>query len=433
MSLRVTRRHFLQATTAGALSYWTGLPRARGKDNSPNERLHVGVIGVAGQGAYDLREVAAAGAAIVGLCDVDEPRTDRARSQFPQAKFYPDYRQLIDQKGLDAVVVATPDHVHAFATMAALRTGLHVYCEKPLTHNVAEARLVAETAARQKRVTQMGTQIHAGSNYRRVVELVQSGAIGLVREVHAWVGRSWGGVRRPQDEPAVPAGLHYDLWLGPAPYRPYHPTFVPRNWRSWWDFGGGTLADMACHYLDLPYWALQLRHPTKVSAEGPPADPETAAPWLIVHYEFPSRGSLPPVKISWYDGGKRPPHFAEGKLPRWGDGVLFVGEKGMLLADYTKHRLLPESQFAGFTPPRPTIPDSIGHHKEWVEACKSGGPTTCNFHYSGALAETALLGVVAYRIGKPFNWDAPNLKASEPEAQRFLHTEYRKPWKLEPA
>jgi predicted dehydrogenase len=430
---RLTRRHFLQSTAAGALTYWTGLPRTLGKSDSPNERLHVGVIGVAGQGAYDLGEVAAAGAAIVGLCDVDERRTDSARKQFPQAKFYPDYRNMIDQKGLDAVVVATPDHVHAFATMAALKAGLHVYCEKPLTHNVSEARLVAETAAKHKRVTQMGTQIHAGSNYRRVVELVQSGAIGSVREVHAWVGRSWGGAKRPKDEPPVPAGLHYDLWLGPAKYRPYDPTYLPRNWRSWWDFGGGTLADMACHYLDLPYWALQLRHPTSVHAEGPTADSEAAAPWLIVHYEFPARGELPPVKVTWYDGGKRPPHFSEGKLPRWGDGVLFVGEKGMLLADYTKHRLLPESQFAGFTPPKPTIPNSIGHHKEWVEACKNGGPTTCNFHYSGALAETALLGVVAYRIGKPFSWDAPNLKASEPEAERFLHTEYRKPWKLEPA
>jgi predicted dehydrogenase len=433
VSLRFTRRRFLQATAAaGALSFWSGLPRALAKNDSPNERLHVGVIGVANQGAYDLREVAGAGAAIVALCDVDERQAGRARTQFPQAKFYPDYRQMIDQKGIDAVVVATPDHVHAFATMAALKAGLHVYCEKPLTHTVHEARLVAQTAAKQKRVTQMGTQIHAEKNYRRVVELIQSGAIGPVHEVHAWVGRSWGGAKRPKDEPPIPAGLHYDLWLGPAPYRPYHPRYLPRNWRSWWDFGGGTLTDMACHYLDLPYWALGLRHPTKVSAEGPPADPEAAASWVIVRYEFPALGEQPPVQVTWYDGGKRPPHFAEGKVPPWrGDGVLFVGAKGMLLADYTKHRLLPESQFAGFKPPAPTIPDSIGHHKEWVEACKSGGPTTCNFNYSGALAETVLLGAVSYRLGKPFTWDAANLKASEPEAERFLRGEYRKGWTLE--
>lgn len=429
MPQRFTRRRFLQTATAAGL----GWPLLHGeeKKTSANERLHVGVIGVAGQGAYNLGGVAGAGAVIAALCDVDEKRAGKARQQFPQAKFYTDFRQLLDQKGLDAVVIATPDHTHAVAAAAALQAGLHVYCEKPLTHTVHEARVLAELAAKNKRITQMGTQIHAGSNYRRVVELIQAGAIGAVKEVHVWCGKSWGGGERPKDMPPIPEGLHYDLWLGPAPQRPYHPAYLPFNWRRWWDFGGGTLADMACHYMDLPFWALKLRQPTKVSTEGPPPHPETAAVWLIVHYEFPARDGLPPVKLTWYDGGKRPPHFAEGKLPKWGDGVLFVGDKGMLLADYNNRKLLPEKDFEGFVPPKPTIPDSIGHHKEWIEACKSGGVTTCNFDYSGALTEAVLLGNVAYRLGRPISWDAKNLKATgEPDADRFIRKEYRKPWSL---
>jgi predicted dehydrogenase len=429
MTMRISRRRFLQATAAAGLS--APLVRvARAARPPANERLAVGVIGVAGQGEHDWKNIAAGGAEIVAWCDVDENRTGTARKFAPDAKFYTDFRKLIDHKGLDAVMVATPDHTHAVATLTALRAGLHVFCEKPLTHNVYEARLVAETAAKKKRVTQMGTQIHAGDNYRRVVELIRSGAIGTVSEVHVWCGKSWGGGDRPKETPDIPKGLHWDLWLGPAPYRPYHPAYVPFNWRGWWDFGGGTLADMACHHMDLPFWALGLRHPTKVSAEGPPLKPETTAKWQIVHYDFPARGDAPAVRLTWYDGGKRPPQFAQGLLPKWGDGNLFVGTKGMLLADYNKHVLLPEKDFADFKPPRPTIPSSVGHYKEWVEACKTGGPTTCNFTYSGALTEAVLLGNVSYRLGKPIEWDAKNLKASEPEAEKFLRTEYRKGWTL---
>jgi predicted dehydrogenase len=431
MPLPISRRRFLQSAAVGTTAV-TGMLRAEDKKPSPNERLQVGVIGVAGQGAYDLGGVAGAGAAIVALCDVDEKRTGKAREQFPDAKFYADFRKLIDQKGLDAVVIATPDHTHATAAAAALKAGLHVYCEKPLTHTVHEARFLAELAAKQKRVTQMGTQIHAGSNYRRVVELIQANAIGPVGEVHVWCGKSWGGGDRPKDTPAIPDGLHYDLWLGPAPERPYHPTYIPFHWRKWWDFGGGTLNDMACHYMDLPFWALKLRHPTKISAEGPPPHPETAAVSLIAQYEFPARDTLPPVKLTWYDGGKRPALFKEeGKLPKWGDGVLFVGAKGMLLADYGTWKLLPEKDFEGFQPPKPTIPNSIGHHKEWVEACKTGGPTTCNFDYSGALTEAVLLGNVAYRSGKTIVWNAKDLKAvGEPDVEKLIRKEYRKPWSL---
>jgi predicted dehydrogenase len=441
MPHRLTRRRFLQTAAAGAAGFWLGAARADDKKPAANERLHVGVVGTYNRAADDWKELdKAGGCEIVALCDVDENLAGAARMKFPKAAFFTDYRKMIDAKGLDAVLVATPDHHHAFATLAALRAGLHVYCEKPLTHSIEEARLVAQTAAKMKRVTQMGTQIHAGANYRRVVELIEKGAIGKVQEVHCWVAISWGGVERPKQTEPVPAGLNWDLWLGPAPERPYYngPSdkkvrgfYHPYNWRSWWDFGGGTMTDMACHHVDLPYWALKLRYPTKVTAEGPPPDPESAAKHLIVTYEFPARGELPPVTLKWYDGGKRPPQFAEGKLPKWGDGTLFVGAKGMLLANYDKHVLLPEKDFEGFKPPAPYIPDSLGHHKEWIEACKSGGPTTCNFDYSGALAETAMLGAVAYRTGKPLVWDAKNLKADVAEADKYIRKQYRKGWSLE--
>jgi predicted dehydrogenase len=441
MLKHASRRRFLQSTAAIAAGFWAGEMRATPRV-SANERLAVGIIGIAGQGTFSINEIDKSGLAdIVALCDVHESRIEvgKLRERFSKASFCTDFRKLVGQKGLDAVVVATPDHTHAVATVAALKHNLHVYCEKPLTHTVSEARIVAETAAKQKRVTQMGTQIHAGTNYRRVVELIQSGAIGTVKEVHTWCGRSWGGGDRPKESEPVLAGLDWDLWLGPAPERPFHHgtdkhkqgTYVPFNWRRWWDFGGGTLADMACHHMDLPFWALKLRAPEKIHAEGPPAHAETAAHWLQVRFEFAARGDLPPIAVTWYDGGKRPKHFEEMSLPKWGDGNLFVGDKGLLLAGYNNHVLLPEEKFRGFDRPKPTIPDSIGHHREWLEAIKSNGPTTCNFDYAGALTECVLLGNVSYRLGnKPLTWDAKNLKANEPEAERLVRHRYRKGWEL---
>jgi predicted dehydrogenase len=431
MPTSLTRRTFLLSTAVAS----AGLVRVSAKP--PSERLRVGAIGIAGQGGSDLNAIAGAGAEVVALCDVATQRKEvvAQRKKYAKAKFYEDYRKLIDAGGLDAVVVGTPDHSHALPTLRALNAGLHVFCEKPLTHTVQEARLVAETAAKKERVTQMGTQIHAGANYRRVVELIQAGTIGPVSEVHVWVSTSYGGGDRPRNKPEVPKGLNWDLWLGPAPRRPYHDTYVPFYWRKWWDFGGGALNDMACHYMDLPFWALKLRHPTRVSAEGNPkvAHAETSAVRLKVSYDFPARDKLPAVKLTWYDGGLKPPVLAERKLPKWGNGVLFIGTKGMLLADYSNRLLLPEKAFRGFKAPRATIKDSIGHYKEWVEACKSGGPTTCNFDYAGALTEAVLLGTVSYRLGKPFTWDARKLKASEAGADRYIRKEYRKPWTLEKA
>jgi predicted dehydrogenase len=432
MSRPLHRRHFL--LSAGAAGVGWGLAHAAPKKFAPSERLRIGAVGIAGQGQSDLNAIAAAGAEVVSICDVDTKRKEvvAQRGRYAKAKFYTDFRKLIDAGGIDAVVVGTPDHTHAVVTLAALNADLHVFCEKPLTHTVEEARVVAETAKKRKLVTQMATQIHAGDNYRRVVELVQAGAVGDVKEVHVWSATSYSGDgKRPAATPPAPEGLDWDLWVGPAPMRPYSPAYVPFHWRRWWDFGGGALNDMACHYMDLPFWALGLRHPKHVEAEGPKANAEMASPWLTVRWDFPARGKMPAVELRWYDGGKQPKALAETGVKGWNNGVLFVGSKGMLLADYGRHKLLPEKDFAGFVAPKQTIPASVGHYKEWVEACKTLGPTTCHFDYSGALTETVLLGTVSHRLGKGFDWDAAKLKASEPGAERWIRKEYRKGWAIQ--
>lgn len=428
----LTRRQMLRTTAVGAAAVWTTAKSWGGEaPASPNEKLNIAGIGVGGQGGWDVGECASQN--IVALCDVDQRRAANSYKRFPKAKHFRDYRKMLDQihGEIDAVVVGTPDHSHALPAVTAMNLGKHCYCEKPLAHCVYEVRKMIDVAKAKKLATQMGTQIHAGTNYRRVVELVQSGVIGPVGEVHVWHPVAYGGGDRPKETPPVPPELDWDLWLGAAPARPYHPCYCPGTWRSWWDFGTGGLGDFGCHYMDLPYWALKLRHPTTIEAEGPPVHPERTSPGLVIRYAFPARGDLPPVKMTWYDGGKRPPFLAERKVPDWGAAVLFLGQKGMLIADYGRHQLLPEAQYAGFKPPAPTIPNSIGHHAEWIRACKTGEPTTCNFDYSGTLAETVLLGVVAHRAGKKLEWDAANLKAVGcPEADRFLRKNYRDGWKV---
>ncbi len=428
---RLNRREFLRNTIAGGLTAALAGP-AFAQEKSPNEKLNIAVIGCAGRGGANLAGVA--GENIVALCDIDDKRLGGAAKRFPKAKTYADFRKMLEQmeKQIDAVVVSTPDHTHAPPSTMAMRMGKHCFCEKPLAHEVFEVRTMAELAKKNKLATQMGTIIHASTNYRRVVELIQSGAIGPVSEVHVWCGKDWGGGRRPKDTPAVPAHLHWDLWLGPAPERPYHPSYLPGNWRRWWDFGNGTLGDMACHIVDLPFWALKLRHPTTVEAEGPPVHAEGCPRKLTVRYEFPARGDMPPVKLAWYDGrGNMPAILAKNKMRGGGIGALFVGKEGMLLADYGKRKLYPQEKFADFKPPEPTIPNSIGHHKEWIVACKTGSPTTCNFDYSGALTEAVLLGTVAYRVGKKIQWDGAKLKATDcPEADKLIRREYRKGWTL---
>jgi predicted dehydrogenase len=427
-----TRREFLrQAAAIGAAFPFACTALSVDEQPRPaksaNDRLNVGVIGVAGRGGDNLNGVRSEN--IVALCDIDRNHLGAAAKAFPQAKAYEDFRRVLEHKELDAVVVSTPDHMHAICASHAMKAGFDVYCEKPLAHSVHEVRALRELAAQGERVTQMGTQIHAGENYRRAVEIVKSGTLGPIRRVHVWQStRPAGGKRVAESSP--PAHIDYDLWLGPAPYRPFHESHFHFVWRWWWDFGGGVLADMGCHYIDLAHWALDLDAPISVEASGKKEyEGDNEVPSVMrADYQYPARGSQPPVHLTWYHGGWKP----EGaEVYKKGSAVLFEGEKGRLLADYDTRQLFVGDKSVEIVPPPPTIPKSIGHHEEWIQAVKTRGPTTCNFAYSGALAEAVLLGNVAYRAGKKLEWDAKTLQATNaPEAAQYVRREYRKGWAL---
>jgi predicted dehydrogenase len=441
----ISRRSFLANSTVLAGAVALGVP-ALVRGQNLNERLNMAIIATGGRGGSNMADVESEN--IVALCDVNEASLAPAVARHPKAKNFADFRKLYDHaKDFDAVVVSAPEHIHAFATLPALQLGKHVYCEKPLTHDVWEARIIREAAAKAKVATQMGTQIHAGDNYRRVVELIQSGAIGPVREVHVWVSRAWGWQneqeakaandivfvqQRPTAAQEPPKGLDWDLWIGPAPWRPFNEVYFPGpKWYRWWDFGNGTMSDLGSHWIDLPFWALKLDHPLTIEASGPPVHPEIAPASMQATYQYGARGDLPPVQLTWYQGNHRPKQLKEKTIPDWDSGVLFVGDKGMLISDYGRHALLPEEQFKDFKRPDPFIPASLGHHAEWIHACKTGAPTTCNFEYAGWLTEANHLGNVAYRVGKKIEWDAVNLRATNaPEAAPYIRREYRKPWKL---
>jgi predicted dehydrogenase len=428
------RREFLKQSASTGAGLWLGGHAALAQTRSPNEKLNIALIGVGGQGGGNLRNVQSEN--IVALCDIDEGTLAKAAQRFPKAATYHDFRKLLERRDIDAVVVSTPDHTHAVAAAWAMQQGRHVYCEKPLTHSIYEARTLADLAARKKVATQMGNAGHSGGGQRRLVELVQSGAIGPVREVHTWTDRPiWPqGIDRPAERPSVPSSVHWDLWLGPAPERPYHPAYHPFKWRGWWDFGTGALGDMGCHGLDAAFWALKLGAPTAVEAAGPPPHVETAPKWMIVWYDFPARGDLPPVRLTWYDGGKLPPASLFQGARIVDNGTLFIGEKGTLYVPGSYgggHRLLPAEKFADFRPPAPSIPDSPGHHEEWIAACKTGSATGTGFAYATALTEMVLLGNVAYRVGKKIEWDSAKLDATNcPEAQPLIRPEYRTGWSL---
>ena len=440
----ISRRRFLQTTAAASA---LGFPAILRSQDAPR-KLNLAIIGCGGRGAGNMGDVMSEN--IVALCDVNANNLRAAAQKAPGAKQFRDFRAMYDalkDSEFDAVVVSTTEHTHAFATLPALKRKKHVYCEKPLTRDVREARIITEAAKAAGVATQMGTQIHAGANYRRVVELVQTGAIGPVRECHVWVDRAWGwqspeeakahgdivsALDRPSAEEPVPPELDWDLWIGPAPMRPYNSVYFPGpKWYRWWDFGNGTMSDLGSHWNDLPFWALKLDAPLTIKAGGPPAHAEIAPASMSATYQYGPRGEMPAVKLTWHQGAMKPQIWTDKGIPPWGSGVLFIGDKGMLLADYEKHVLLPEKTFADFTRPPQTIPDSLGHHKEWLHACKTGAPTTCNFAYSGPLTEANHLGNVAYRAGKKIEWDAKNMRIpNAPEAERFLGRESRKGWTL---
>ena len=441
----IDRRTFL----AGAAAAFTAPALVRA---NAAEKLNLAIIGCGGRGFGNLNSVLSEN--IVALCDVYEPNLQKAAQVAPQAKLFRDFRKMYDDLKdgeFDAVVVSTAEHTHAFATLPALLRRKHVYCEKPLAHNVRETRRVTVAANEAGVATQMGTQIHASDNFRRVVELVQGGVIGPVRECHVWVGRAWGrqseaeakqfgdivvSLERPEGSSPIPSGLDWDLWLGPAKERPFHDIYFPGpKWYRWWDFGSGTMSDLGSHWNDLPWWALMLDAPKTIEAKGPPPHPELAPASMSATYEYGPRGDMPALKLTWYQGTMKPDVLTKGLIPDWNSGVLFMGDKGWLLSDYGKHQLLIGNnqigQFSPFTLPAKSIPDSIGHHAEWLQACKVGTPTTCPFSYAGPLTEANHLGNVAYRAGKRIEWDAVNMKIpNAPEAEKYLGREYRAGWEL---
>lgn len=442
----LTRRRFLGRSAA--LASFMAVPGSvlglRGA-TSPNSKLNIAGIGVGGRGAGDMAELASEN--IVALCDVDWRQAAGSFRRWPEAKRYKDFRKMLEEvKDLDAVMVATPDHVHAAASMAAIKLGKHVYCEKPLTHSVYEARRVGLAAKQAGVATQMGNQGQASEETRRLSEIVQAGAIGKVREAHIWTDRPsrglfdvyWPqGISRPTDTPPVPESLDWDLWLGPAPERPYHPVYVPFKWRGWWDFGTGALGDIGCHAFDPVFRALRLGQPISVEASSSRVNEETYPEASMVTYHFPARGDQPECKLVWYDGGLRPPRpegLPEGDM--MGDnGRLLVGDEGFLLGN----TIYPEARRKEVGDVPRTLPRSPGHHQEWINACKGGEEPGSNFpNWAAPLAEVVLLGNVALRVHlrelltrRKLLWDPANLRfPNMPEADEYLHRQYRAGWTL---
>lgn len=434
MSKRITRRSLLKGAAAGGFGLLVLKDSRLAFGSEANEKLNIAIIGCGGRGGGNIDGVS--GENIVALCDTNDTTCAEAAKSFPNAKRYADFRVMLDEmhRQIDAVVISTPDHTHTPAAVMAMQMGKHCYCEKPLTHTIAEARLMRDTARRYKVATQMGNQGTAGNGLREAVEVVRSGAIGNVFEVYVWSNRPvWPqGLQRPVETPPVPSDLHWDLWLGPAPYRAYNPCYEPFNWRGWIDFGTGALGDMGCHTVNMPFMALDLRNPLSVEAEVFEMTNESYPERSIITYLFPERNGLRTLRLKWYDGSLKPPaDILDGRdLP--GSGVVLIGDKGRLFSpdDYGgSYELLPKDRFENFQKPAQTLPRSPGHHEEWIRACKGGEPAMSNFDYASALTETILLGNLAIVTGKPIYWNAEEMKATGcPEADRHIDTPYRKGW-----
>ncbi len=443
----INRRRFLQTTATTAA--FTLVPRSvlGGPGNTPpSEKLNIAGIGIGGMGQSNLRQLA--GENIVALCDVDHQYAAKTFAEYPKAKTYFDYRKIFDdQKDIDAVLIATPDHTHAVIAAEAMRRGKHVYCQKPLTHDVYESRMLAKIAKETGVTTQMGIQGHSGEGARLICEWIWDGAIGEVHEVDAWCSLSyypfghayWSSKwdRRPEDTPAVPDQLDWDLWLGPAPHRPYHPAYHPGVWRCWWDFGCGMMGDRGAHTIDPIFWALKLGAPTSIEATSTGLNPDTHPLASIVTYQFPARGDLPPVRLTWYDGlrAPRPAELEDGRrMGHVEGGSLFKGTKGKLVAGVYGEgpRLIPETAMKAYKLPDKSLPRVNGsHEQDWVDACKAGRKAGADFAYSGPLTEMCLLGNVAKRLDTRLEWDPVAMKVTNcPEANPYIHPPYREGWTL---
>ena len=446
---KMTRRGFMGTAAAGVAAF-TVVPRhvvAGSGDAAPSEKINIAGVGIGGQGGHDINQLASQN--IVALCDVDWRQARGIFDRYPNAKRYKDFREMLDKedKNIDGVVVGTPDHTHAIVSMAAIKRGKHVYCEKPLTHTVREARLLADAAREAKVATQMGNQGQASEETRLLCETIWDGAIGQVREVHVWTDRPLNGINkwywpqgvdRPSAQDQIPETLDWDLWLGPAPMRPYaNRVYHPFVWRGWWDFGTGALGDIGCHSMDPVFRALKLGYPTSVEAACTLVNNETYPVASRVTYQFPARGDLAPVTLHWYDGGMKPPRPAELEDGRKWDtnGQLYVGDKGKMLGC----RLIPEARQKEYGKPPQKLERSIGHYMEWVVACKGGKPAGSNFpDHAGLLAQVVLMGNIALRpalkdkmLGTKLFWDAKEFKFTNiPEANQYLTKEYRQGWAI---
>jgi len=445
---KMTRRGFMGA--AAGVAAFTVVPRhvVAGSGNAaPSEKINIAGVGIGGQGGHDIDQLNSQN--IVALCDVDWRHAAGTFGRYPNARKYKDFREMLDKedKNIDGVVVGTPDHLHAIVSMAAIKRGKHVYCEKPLTHTVREAKLLADAAREAKVATQMGNQGQASEETRLLCETIWDGAIGQVREVHVWTDRplngidKWywpQGVDRPKGQDQIPETLDWDLWLGPAPQRPYvKGVYNPFVWRGWWDYGTGALGDIGCHSMDPVFRALKLGYPTSVEAACTLVNNETYPVASRVTYEFPARGDLAPVTLHWYDGGMKPPRPAELEDGRKWDtnGQLYIGDKGKMLGC----RLIPEARQKEYGKPPQKLERSIGHYMEWVVACKGGKPAGSNFpDHAGLLAQVVLMGNVALRpalkdkmLSTKLFWDAKEFKFTNiPEANQYLTKEYRQGWAI---
>lgn len=438
----LTRRQFLKrsAVVAGVLAF----PFVSARNVlGANSRLNIAGVGVGGKGWVDITSCDSEN--IVGLCDVDAGRLATAQKRFPAARAFADWRVMFDQLGkqIDAVTVSTPDHLHFHPSYRAIREGKHVFCQKPLTHTVWEARTLAAAARKAGVATQMGNQGISAAQLRRDAELLRAGAIGAIREVHCWTdrpGKWWKqGLARPTEFPPVPAGLNWDLWIGPAPYRPYHPAWAHFLWRGWWDFGTGPIGDMGCHLLNLATLAMDLRDPARIQAKSEGGNADCGPLWSEIVWEFPAHGAQPAFKFFWYDGGRKPePALAHrehrDELPD--NGVILIGAKDTFYAQGYNGggRFLSGATYDDFKHVPELFPKRKNwdrcHYEEWIEACKGGPKAYSNFDVAGPVSEIVLLGQLAVRVGQPLEWDAKKLRVTNvKEANRYVRTAYRQGWK----